>query len=240
MLRQQAGLAEIAKPLHLLWFRPLSPLNYGLPSALSGLRWGGCTHLPIDTLEPRSLSATALRDLMASEVWFLSSPTASHCLAVALRGGAFDAAPKALAVVGQATIHAWQAAGGCAAPTVLVSESGESMGLLEALSQYSSVCIVRAQSGREDLPKALAAAGIKVCAAAVYQKIHNAGFANALNEALDECAMQKVLCFTSAEQVAQVCSTVRDPSGLSGARFWASHARIAAAAVGAGFREYRI
>ena len=190
----------------------------------------------MDTLSPRPLSHGDIEVLRACDAWFLSSPTAAHSLALALRAAGGGFTPRSLAVVGEASLAAWQAAGGVEAPCVDVSTSGESMGLLVALRQHARVGIVRAQSGREDLPLALRAAGVHVHLIAAYEKTKNAAFANLLRAALNDNTLPKVLCLTSTDQVACVRGAAWQAQAFNAARVWASHPRVAKAALDAGFK----
>jgi uroporphyrinogen-III synthase len=236
----QGGLEN--QPTHLLWFRPLSPLNYTLPTSFFVNHGAKHTHLPIDVLTPKALNPSDFAALQASEAWFLSSPTAAHCLALALRqANAIHALPRALSFVGQASLDAWQAAGGALPQRVVLSSTGESMGLYEALVQQRSVCVLRAQMGREDLPLALRNKGVSVSTVAVYQKTPNLNFKPELNAAVRSTTERALeLCFTSSDQVGRVLSALNAPSTTLHARVWASHPRVKVAAVAAGFKTVQL
>lgn len=235
------GTSCVAASTHLLWFRPLSPLSYSLPSVLQAQCWGRLTHLPLDVLTPLPLKLEGFECLQASEAWFLTSPTAAYCLVQALNGPARLLTPRTLAFVGQASLDAWRAAGGSHAQNVVLSTTGESMGLLNALSQYRSVCVLRAQMGREDLPQALQARGVHVDTLAIYQKTPNTDFASSLNAALKGRTLPgTALCFTSTDQVARVLQATDHQNALLQASVWVNHPRVQAAASAAGFARVRL
>lgn len=226
---------------HLLWFRPLSPLNYAVPSVLACQTWSQQTHVPIEQLTALPLAAADVQVLKTSQVWFLSSPTAADCLARALKQLPLSLeAPQLIATVGQATLEAWQAASGPALKQSVVSSSGESMGLYEALRHYPHVSIVRAQTGREDLPRALGACGVEVSPIAIYKKRVRPEFASELNAALERSSHKVCLCFTSSEQVRYVLAACDVPLSLLSLQVWVSHARVAVAAQVAGFTKINI
>ena len=217
---------------HLLWFRPVSPLAYALPSALQSQTWHSVTHLPLDTLTVTSVTATDLQCLQQADAWFLSSPTAAHLAASLSRKLILSGLN--LAVVGQPSLDAWQAAGGATPSAVHISITGESMGVFDALRRYNSVALVRGQTGRADLSNALTAVGVLVNPVAVYQKEASNGFAAQLATAHAQ-AVPLALCFTSTDQPARVLAKSNNKAELLKAPFWALHPRIAAQARALGF-----
>ncbi len=89
----------------LLWFRPLSPLNYALPTSLAQQDWVNTQHIPIDILETCTMSAADVEHLQAAPTWLLSSPTTAYCAAKLGK-------PRTIAVMGVPTQTAWRDAGG--------------------------------------------------------------------------------------------------------------------------------
>ncbi len=204
--------------------------------------WALKTHLPIDVLTPLVLTPQEYELLQLSEAWFLTSPTAAHCLALALNSApAKLTLPSTLAFVGQASLDAWQAAGGPMVKRVLLSTTGESMGLFERLKQRLSVCMLRAQSGRDDLPNALRSHGVEVSSVAVYKKTPNPIFASSLHAAMQSAPnFEKAFCFTSSDQVARVLSASDEHITWLQATAWTSHPRVEALAKSSGFADVRL
>jgi uroporphyrinogen-III synthase len=232
----------------LLWFRPLSPLQYALPDALARLAWRSTQHLPMDSLQPcdsemAAFFAPSPHTMAYADTWILSSPTAAHLVAdLATRLNR----PTVLAVMGKATQTAWRNAGGIEPAHWHISPTGESMGLFDTLKHTSKVLMVRGNTGRNDLIVALRGAGVTVETVAAYQKqdlSHSAAFIAGLGHATPPYA----LCFTSADQPARLIQSLlkRDSSdrfnlndklnALKSCPVFVSHSRIAQAASNAGF-----
>jgi uroporphyrinogen-III synthase len=211
----------------LLWFRPLSPLNYALPESLVRLAWAGTRHIPIDTLHACRVSDEHNATLNATPTWLLSSPTAAH-LAAKL------GAPRSIAVMGAPTQTAWREAGGAEPREWFVSPTGESMGLEPMLRKHSSVCVLRGNQGRNDLIEVLRQASIAVSAVAMYDKIQHPMFAQDLNAALDRGSV--ALYLSSTDQAARLLATASDKATLLACPLIASHVRIADAALALGYQ----
>jgi uroporphyrinogen-III synthase len=211
----------------LLWFRPISPLNYVLPVAVAMQPWAGTQHIPIDTLQACELSLGDVAVLNASSVWLLSSPTAAHLAAQWGR-------PSVIAVMGTPTQSAWREAGGQEPAQWLVSPTGESMGLESALRQHNTVCVLRGRQGRNDLIEVLLVAGVSVNAVPVYEKSQHPQFANLLNQALSD--KPTALYFSSTDQPARALAAAAKPAALLASSVFVSHARIATAAQAQGFQ----
>jgi Uroporphyrinogen-III synthase HemD len=214
----------------LLWFRPLSPLNYTLPDTVARLPWAATVHIPIDVLQGCRVCTTDSAAMQAAPTWLLSSPTAAH-LAVAF------GTPATIAVMGAPTQQAWREAGGAEPAAWLVSPTGESMGLLAVLRQHSTVCVLRGQQGRNDLIEHLRAAGVFVSTVAVYAKSPHPLFVQALNATLAQ--PPHALCFTSADQPARVLAACADATRCLASPVFASHPRIIQAAQALGFIDIR-
>ena len=236
-----------SKTHNLLWFRPLSPLNYALPAPLAALKWKSVVHMPMDSLRPVSLSAAEIAKLESAPVWFLSSPTAAHLAAQGFTAQNNALAAKRIAVVGQASLVAWRAAGGFEPSETAISNTGESMGCLPALLGWAAqgmrhVCILRGQAGRPDLIHALRAAGLKVDVISVYEKTPLSPFKpkNSNDTSPSTSVVRstnQALCFTSSDQVARFLSACDPPEAWLACPYWASHPRIAAQAAALGFTQ---
>lgn len=206
----------------LLWFRPLSPLNYRLPSHLMALNWYTTLHLPIDYLQAYSLddkvnkyinnnidnidtSPNQINLLNNKSIVVLSSPTAAH-IAAQWNWQAINT----IAVMGNASKAAWQNAGGLEPTQWIISPTGESMGLFNHLSCYSNITIVRANQGRNDLINHLKALNIKVNILVAYHKYdltHTESFQKKIH--LVYGVKQPIaLYFTSTDQVLRLLSSV--------------------------------
>jgi uroporphyrinogen-III synthase len=215
----------------LLWFRPLSPLNYALPPSLASMPWAATRHIPIDCLQPSEVSTVKLALLNESPTWLLSSPTAAHLAAT-------FGNPSSIAVMGSPTQTAWREAGGAEPKTWFVSPTGESMGLLTALLKPQKVCILRGQEGRNDLIQALVRGGVEVNTVAVYEKTEHAQFSGNLNTALTQSAL--ALYFSSADQPERVLQAVSNSQILCACPVLVAHERIAVAAQRLGFQYVRV
>jgi uroporphyrinogen-III synthase len=212
----------------LLWFRPLSPLNYGLPESLASRAWAGAQHIPIDTLHACSVSDEDYATLNATPTWLVSSPTAAH-LATKL------GAPRSIAVMGVPSQAAWREAGGAEPTEWLISPTGESMGLESTLRKHSSVCVLRGQQGRNDLIEALVPAGVRVSTVAVYDKVQHVMFAKDLNAVL--ARGNAALYLSSTDQAARLLAVAIDKHQLLACLLIVSHARVASAAQDLGFKN---
>jgi uroporphyrinogen-III synthase len=212
----------------LLWFRPLSPLNYALPESLASLAWAGTQHIPIDTLHACSVSDVDYATLNATPTWLLSSPTAAH-LAAKL------GAPRSIAVIGAPTQTTWREAGGAKPREWFISPTGESMGLESALRQHSNVCVLRGKQGRNDLIEALRQANVAVSPVAMYDKVEHPQFVADLNTALDSGSVAFYL--SSTDQPARVLAAAIDSTKLLVSPMIVSHERIALAAQALGFQS---
>ncbi len=210
----------------LLWFRPLSPLNYGLPESLASRSWAATRHIPIDTLHACEVSAADSVTLNATPTWVLSSPTAAH-LAAKL------GAPRSIAVMGVPSQAAWREAGGAEPAHWLISPTGESMGLESALRQHSSVSVMRGKEGRNDLIEALRRAHVPVSTVAMYDKVQHSHFVEALNMAFSQGTV--ALYLSSTDQAERMLVAAIDKSKLLTSTLFASHERIALAAHKLGF-----
>jgi uroporphyrinogen-III synthase len=211
----------------LLWFRPLSSLNYALPESLASLAWAGTRHIPIDTLHACSVSDEDYATLNATPTWLLSSPTAAH-LAAKL------GAPRSIAVMGAPTQAAWREAGGAEPTKWFISPTGESMGLESALRQHSSVCVLRGKQGRNDLIEVLRQANVAVSTVVMYDKIQHPMFAQDLNAALDRGSV--ALYLSSTDQAARLLASASNKAKLLACPLIASHVRIADAALALGYQ----
>jgi uroporphyrinogen-III synthase len=211
----------------LLWFRPLSPLNYALPESLANLAWAGTQHIPIDTLHACSVSDVDYATLNATPTWLLSSPTAAH-LAASL------GAPRSIAVLGVPSQAAWREEGGAEPAHWLISPTGESMGLESALSQHSSVSVLRGKEGRNDLIESLRRVGVLVTTSAMYDKVEHPQFAQNLNVSLDRGTV--ALYLSSTDQTARLLATASNKAKLLACPLIASHVRIADAALALGYQ----
>jgi uroporphyrinogen-III synthase len=211
----------------LLWFRPLSPLNYGLPESLANRAWAATRHIPIDTLHACDVSAAASVTLNATPTWVLSSPTAAH-LAAKL------GAPRSIALMGVPSQAAWREAGGAEPTEWLISPTGESMGLESALRQHSSVCVLRGKQGRNDLIEVLRQADVLVSTVAMYDKVEHPQFAQNLNASLDHGTV--ALYLSSTDQAARLLATAFNKAKLLASPLLASHVRIADAALALGYQ----
>ncbi len=208
----------------LLWFRPLSPLNYSLPSHLMALNWYATLHLPIDYLQAYSLddkvnnhinnnidtitidtSPNQINLLNDKSVVVLSSPTAAH-IAAQWHWQTIDT----IAVMGDASKIAWQNAGGIEPAQWIVSPTGESMGLFNCLNGYPNITVVRANQGRNDLINRLKALNIKVNILVAYHKYDltkTESFQKKIHSVY-EIKQAIALYFTSTDQVSRLLSSV--------------------------------
>jgi uroporphyrinogen-III synthase len=195
----------------LLWFRPLSPLNYRLPSHLMALNWHTTLHLPIDYLQAYSInnkiniSKNQISLLNHKSIVVLSSPTAAH-IAAQWHWQAIDT----IAVMGNASKIVWQNAGGFEPTQWIVSPTGESMGLFNHLSCYSNITVVRANQGRNDLINHLKALNIKVNILVAYHKYdltHTESFQKKIR-LVYRIKQPIALYFTSTDQVSRLLSSV--------------------------------
>jgi uroporphyrinogen-III synthase len=211
----------------LLWFRPLSPLQYTLPPSIAQLPWASTLHIPIDSLRPIAVSVdTALR-LQSSNTWLLSSPTAAY---LAAKKGA----PETIAVMGLPTQSAWRQAGGAEPKQWLVSPTGESMGLVTELSQYTDLSVVRGKQGRNDLIETLKTLGLAISTVAIYEKNQHNLFVQNLNTSLNQASL--ALYLSSTDQPARILDAAQDKIKLLASPLFVSHQRIAAAARELGFQ----
>ncbi len=221
---------NVAK-LSLLWFRPISPLHYTLPSSLAQRAWLSTEHIPIDYLSACPVQDADRDQLQSTATWLLSSPTAAH-LAAAM-GGLGN--PSCLAVMGAPTQAAWRAAGGQEPSDWLVSPTGESMGLFAHLKSHPKVSMLRGQQGRQDLIQALTRAGVMTHTVAVYHKSEHPQFGLRLNRALH--ASPVALYLSSTDQAGRLYSAALDTRALLASPVFASHERIAMAARTIGFES---
>ncbi len=219
---------------NLLWFRPLSPLNYALPAALAGQPWAGAWHIPMDTLQANPITPADAQSLQIAPVWLLSSPTAAYLAAKLGK-------PTTIAVMGTPTQTAWGEAGGAQPHEWLVSPTGESMGLLNALSTLSQqprVAVLRGKQGRNDLIHALELSGHPITTVAMYEKIPNPQFTEQFITAAQHPLV--TLYFTSTDQPARALAAAVQPAKLLASAVLVSHERIAAAARGLGFSDIQL
>ena len=215
----------------LLWFRPLSPLHYALPDSLSQLSWASKQHIPIDVLFALKVNVKQLTELQESQAWLLSSPTAAHLAAKLGK-------PSSIAVMGAPTQQAWRAAGGSEPEHWHVSTTGESMGLLSALSQHGRVAVLRGKQGRNDLIEALRAIQINVQTVAIYKKQQHPRFGDDLTKALAQVPV--ALYLSSTDQPARVLAAAVDKATLLASPLIVSHERIARAALALGFQTVEV
>jgi uroporphyrinogen-III synthase len=196
----------------LLWFRPLSPLNYCLPSHLLALNWYKTLHLPTDYLQAHTYMADSSNTvqnkfnvLNHKLVVVLSSPTAAH-IAAQWNWQAINT----IAVMGNASKAAWQNAGGSEPVQWIISPTGESMGLFNHLSCYSNITVVRANQGRNDLINHLKALNIKVNILIAYHKYdltQTESFQKKIHS-IHNTTQPIALYFTSTDQVLRVLNSV--------------------------------
>ncbi len=217
--------------LTLLWFRPLSPLKYALPESLVQSPWAQVKHIPIDVLSACEVNASDAMQLKGAHTWLLSSPTAAH-LAASL------GKPSSIAVMGTPTQNAWLEAGGEAPNQWHVSPTGESMGLLAALSQYSSVTVLRGKEGRNDLFEALRAKKINVHTVPIYEKQQHHRLSDDLNAALNQTPI--ALYMSSTDQPFRLLAVAIDKKALLHSPILVSHERIAVAARALGFQKVEL
>ncbi len=210
----------------LLWFRPLSPLQYALPPPIEQLPWVSTLHIPIDTLLPISVSTENELRLHSSNTWLLSSPTAAY---LAAKKGA----PETIAVMGLPTQSAWRQAGGAEPKQWLVSPTGESMGLLDDLLKHPIICMLRGKHGRNDLIEALRSENITVLTVPMYEKTQHAHFVSELNKAINTKPV--ALYLSSTDQASRILANTQNKSTLLASPIWVSHERIATAAQALGF-----
>lgn len=194
----------------LLWFRPLSDLNYTLPQALSHLNWHKTIHLPIDNLKtyPFNLYLNGLNTQLNSplkNILVLSSPTAAH-IAAQWNWQTITT----IAVMGQASKIAWQQAKGIEPINWIVSPTGESMGLFTYLKAYPHIIIVRGNQGRNDLINHLKALSITITILVAYDKqnlTHSQSFTDTLRHAFSMPTLI-ALYFTSTDQVLRILNCI--------------------------------
>jgi uroporphyrinogen-III synthase len=242
MLMVDIGISDYSV-YQLLWFRPLSPLNYALPSALLALNWHSTTHVPIDVLQPCTVNSINTQ-ISASDlplIVILSSPTAAHIAAQ----WAWQPI-HTIAVMGIPSKLAWQHASGIEPLHWIVSPTGESMGLFHALNRYASITVVRANQGRNDLIHNLTANGVQVNVLTAYHKqdlTQTDLFKQRLN-AIHSINKTMALYFTSTDQVPRVLKTLsnintacQQTALFNDSLVLASHPRIQNAAHQLGFRH---
>ncbi len=220
----------------LLWFRPLSPLNYALPEALAQQPWARTQHIPIDVLRVCSVSEEDMTLLRAVPTWLLSSPTAAYRAA---RLGS----PSSIAAMGLPTQQAWRDAGGAEPKHWFISSTGESMGLESVLSEHEHICVLRGKQGRNDLIESLFSRGVSVNTVAVYEKFQNPRFSRELYIAMN--ARPVALYLSSTDQPGRIFAAAQslvkfkveqNLSKLLDSPVLVSHARIATAARELGFQ----
>jgi uroporphyrinogen-III synthase len=215
----------------LLWFRPLSPLNYVLPMPLANQPWASTRHIAMDILQACTISAADNAVLNASPTWLLSSPTAAY-LATTI------GKPTSIAVMGTPTQTAWREAGGAEPAQWLVSPTGESMGLESVLRQHPNICVLRGKQGRNELIEALLGTGVSVSTVAMYEKTQHPRFPNDLNAALG--AGLVALYLTSTDQPERVLNAALDKITLLASQIYVSHERIATVARALGFHSVKL
>jgi uroporphyrinogen-III synthase len=211
----------------LLWFRPLSPLAYTLPASLASQSWANTLHIPIDILQACAIDLDDQTRLSGAPTWLLSSPTAAHLAATLGK-------PSTIAAMGTPTQSAWRDAGGAEPAHWLISTTGESMGLQAALSQHTSVCVLRGKDGRNDLIQALQQASVSVSTVAIYQKMAHPQLHEKLNAALASGPV--TLYLSSTDQPARLLAAAIDPGALRACPVIVSHSRIKTAALALGFK----
>ena len=223
-------MAQLTSAQTLLWFRPLSPLNYTLPTALAQQPWADSQHIPIDILQPCSVSVGDIQAIQTACAWVISSPTAAH-LAAPL------GAPACIAVMGAPTQAAWRAAGGAEPARWFLSPTGESMGLLKPLLAHQNIAVLRGKRGRNELIEALQGTGKTLHTVAVYDKTDHPQFAQQLNAALAHCPV--AVYFSSTDQPSRVLAAAQQASILLCSPVLVSHARVEAAALALGFTRVK-
>ncbi len=211
----------------LLWFRPLSPLNYVLPAYLAQQAWVNTQHIPIDILALCKVSAAHVERLQTAPTWLLSSPTAAYCAAKLGK-------PQTIAVMGKPTQAAWREAGGAEPLQWLVSPTGESMGLLDALQTHPFVAVLRGKQGRNDLIDALRLAGNQLDTVVMYEKTQHPHFVPQLCTALNQSPV--ALYFSSTDQPMRVLAVAQQAAMLLASPVFVSHGRIATVARKLGFQ----
>jgi uroporphyrinogen-III synthase len=219
---------------HLLWFRPQSPLDYALPDAMALMPWQSKQHLPVDILQPLALSCFQKNALSCCDTWILSSPTAAH---IAAPWGIADT----LAVMGSASQAAWRQAGGKEPKHWIISPTGESMGLFDALKPRKKIAILRGNTGRNELIERLREQAVIVDVVAAYHKqdlTHSIAFTRSLSSSLIQ-PTPVALCFTSTDQpqrLLNVCDTELIER-LKNCPTLVSHTRIQQAALSLNFKS---
>ena len=220
-------------------FRPYGFMEYTAPVWLPAHY--AYLNVHMDTIEPAEQSAlnAAIADCDAADACVLSSPAAARQMAAHLPSKS-NASQFKVCVMGQGTADEARAM----QPdlNIVLSTTGESMGLFQTLRHCRHVVFLRAQSGREDLMEALLAIGIRVSIHAVYTREPRADF-SAMFQSAAQSFMRKnlrpKLVLSSYDQPLRILSALAAYPELSQ---WvqilsvlATHARVAARASALGF-----